>query len=163
MNKHQIEKRALERWAVEWFLRHYNILTGLDFKLVCQQERPDAIVRASDESSLGIEIAHLFYDSLEAKMLLGRADTWLHNIESLDEVVKRLNDILSKKREKGLTYSCLFPISLLIRSASPVFTGPDFMKIIDRLEVPDGIYQGVWLLAKDNDVKGWPYMIRLDK
>lgn len=163
MINHQIEKRALEKWAVEWFLRHYNVITGKEFQLICQQERPDAIIQASDESALGLEIAHLFYDSLEAKMLLGRSDTWLHEIENFEELIKRLNEILRKKEEKGRTYSCLFPVSLLIRSASPVFTGPEFLKISDRLEVPQGIYEAVWLLAKDNDMKGWPYLIRLDK
>lgn len=69
MNVHETEKRALEKGAVVWFLRHYNALTHKDYRLVCQQERPDAIVEASDKSALGLEIAHLFYDSEEARML----------------------------------------------------------------------------------------------
>lgn len=155
------EKRALEKAAIEWFLLHYNTITHKDFRLVCQQERPDAIIEASDCSRFGLEIAHLFYDDLEAKILLGKTKTKVHGPERFSYLVDRLNRILMRKGELGCSYSCPFPISLLIRSASTIFSGPDFESARKEIAVPKGVYEAIWLLARADDSDGWTHLIRL--
>lgn len=161
MNYHEIEKRTLEKAAVEWFLFHYNAITHKDFRLVCQQERPDAIIKASDNTHLGIEIAHLFYDALEAKILLGKTRTNFHGPERFSYLMDRLNEILSRKGELGRTYCCPFPISLLIRSASTIFDGPDFENARSLIKVPQGVFDSIWLLARDDESEVWTHLIRL--
>lgn len=63
-------------------------LPDYDYRLVCQQERPDAIIEASDRKKLGLEIAHLFYDDLEAKILLGKTKTKIHGPERYKKRLK---------------------------------------------------------------------------
>lgn len=156
------EKTALELAAVEWFLQQYNRVVNRDFKIIAKQERPDVVVQASDGSLLGIEVAHLFYDGQEAKILLGRAENPVHEEEDFEFMVKQLERLLNKKLRVGQTYEWEAPLILLIRSASPLFTGADFARGIKQISAPVGIYNEIWLLARDSKINiGWQDLLRL--
>jgi len=156
------EKRALERAAAEWFLQRYNELVHKVFRITILQERPDVVVEAADGTVIGIEVTHLYYDDLEAKMLLGRSVEEFHRPENFTELLDQLDRLLKKKLEVGRKYPWDHPLFLIIRSVSPVFTGEDFAGIEKYVALPTGIYDEIWLLVRDevND-EDWSDLIRL--
>lgn len=161
MNSHSHEKHALEKAAIDLFVPLYNARFGKQYRLVEMRDRPDALLEAEDGTRIGLEVAHLFYPGgREAKILLGRANG-LHGLQTLGKLVNGLNDLLDKKVEKRLGYTCSYPISLLIRSASPIWSGSDFNGVQHMLRVPAEVYHEIWLLAQDNQIPGWPHLIRL--
>ncbi len=161
MNASENEKHALEREAIEWFLGHYNEVTPKQYHLVSQQERPDALLADEQGNEFGVEIAHLYYDDQEAKMLLGRCTGCFHGEENLEHLVEKLNMLLKKKYKVGKAFDRPYPVALLIRSASPIFSGHDFELIKDKLKLPRGVYTEVWMLACDEEIPGWPHLIKL--
>ena len=163
MNYHDIEKHALEKAAISWFIQQYNAARNKNYYLLCQQERPDALLANPDGQTIGLEIAHLFYDYQEAKLLLGRSEPVLHGVETLRRLICRLNQLIVKKHEVGSAYCWENPLLLLIRCASPVFTAEDFTDVHDYLEVPRGVYDEIWMLVRDSETQGWSHLIRLDR
>lgn len=159
MSEHDSEKRKLEKAAIELFIRCFKEAYGIEYRLIQQQERPDAIVEDENGKRLGLEVTHLFYDELEVKMLLGRSEQQTHGLENFDEQIKKLNSLLEKKGRTGLGYSNEYPCSLLIRNSSPIWTKEDFEGVISRIVAPRSQYQDIWLLTKDR-FSAW-YLIRL--
>lgn len=149
LNEHDIEKRRLEKAAIELFVRCFKEEYGKEYRLVQQQERPDAIVEDEDGNRLGIEVTYLFYDVIEVKMLLGRSEQESHEPENLEEYIKVLNSLLEKKAKAGKGYSTDYPCSLLIRSASPIWTKEDFGRISSKIKAPQSQFKEIWLLTRD--------------
>lgn len=159
MKNHNDEKQILERDAIELFINISRAGRGVDYRIIAKQESPDFVLADEFGNMIGVEVTHIFYDSEEAKMLLGRSDRKTHGLENLDGFIAELNIALKKKGEKGNNYEFDYPLSLLIRNASPLWGLSDIEHSLDKLQVPTGIYQEIWILTRDNSSK-W-YLVRI--
>ena len=144
-----MEKLRLEKAAIELFVRCFKKAHGKEYKLIQQQERPDAILEDEDGNRMGLEVTHLFHDELEVKMLLGRSEQQIHGLENFEDHIIMLSSLLEKKGRTGLCYTSEYPCSLLIRNASPIWTSEDFEGYISRIKAPESLYENVWLLTTD--------------
>jgi len=161
MNTHSNEKHGLEKAAICIFLPLYNDRFDKRFRLVQMTDRPDAILEDQDGTRIGLEVAHLFYPGgREARLLLRRA-TGVHGVQTFDRLIDELNRLLYKKAEARSGYACPYPVLLLIRNASPIWSGPDFIKARDMLRAPVGVYHEIWLLARDDKLPGGPHLIKI--
>ncbi|KUO53515.1 MAG: hypothetical protein APF76_11945 [Desulfitibacter sp. BRH_c19] len=149
MNENQSEKRMLEKAAIELFICSFKEIFGVEYKVVCYQERPDAILEDPEGNRLGMEVTHLFYDELKAKILLGKSNSTGHKTESFYKYLDVLNDLLDKKAKTGLNYPIGYPCSLLIRDTSPVWTKEDFEEANSLIKLPQKVYKDIWLLTQD--------------
>lgn len=159
------ENARLEKAALDWFLRGYHRRKRIRYFLVRLGDRPDAILEAPDGSRIGVEITHLFYDRQEAEMLLGRSRTrGPHGGERFSDLLGELDRLICKKAEQIGEYRCPYPVVLVVRAASPIFSGQDFEAAEARgeIRVPEGAFHEVRLLAGDDRRPGWPWLIRLD-
>jgi len=161
MKDHNAEKRALEKTAIELFLSRYNKLKNKKYKLLRQQEIPDTVIIDEKGAELGVEITHLFYDALEAKMLLGRSNRLFHEVEKFSKLVDELNMLIEKKIEKGPSYIEKFQCLLLIRNASPVSVLSDFKENIEHIKISKKIFKEIWLLTRNDISYEWE-LLRLD-
>ncbi|OXM82847.1 hypothetical protein [Paenibacillus rigui] len=151
MLRNNKEKRDLERAAAQIFIDIYNNNHDPKLRLLYQRERPDAVVQVQDATlrPIGIEITHLFYDSEEAKMLLGRSKASSHSMELIELLVKELNNRIQVKEAKISTYSSEYPIALLIRNASPAFGMSEILREKHLIYKPQGKFTHVWFLSRD--------------
>lgn len=94
MKNHNEEKSALENAAVDIFLKLFNINHKDQYELVERRESPDFVLKSSKGELLGLEVAHLFYDPEEAKMLLGRSANKMHGIEIFNDLLSAFNSLL---------------------------------------------------------------------
>ncbi len=96
---------------------------------------------------IGIEVTHLFFDSREAKMLLGRSTGGTHGTMTISELIERLNDLLAQKITQTAKYNFEGRLFLLVRVASPIFDKKDFEIFEDEITFPSGnVLDEVWLL-----------------
>lgn len=153
MNESQLEKKMLEKAAVKWFIHLFKEMFGVEYKVVCYQERPDAILEDIEGNRIGMEITHLFYDELKAKILLGRANYPGHKTEIFQNYLHALNTLLDKKGRIGLNYPIGYPCSLLVRDTSPIWTMEDFQKARSLIKTPEKVYKDIWLLTQDQASK----------
>ncbi|MFE5319008.1 hypothetical protein ACFQ88_09895 [Paenibacillus sp. NPDC056579] len=143
------EKRDLERAAVTILIALYNRNHSTKLRLLYQQDKPDAVLQDSNHRKLGVEITHLFYDSEEAKMLLGRSRENVHTEEVIELLIKELNNRIIKKEAKINTYSTQYPVSLIIRNASLAFGMSDILSVKHLIYKPQGKFVNVWFLSRD--------------
>ena len=151
MLRYNREKHDLERAAAAIFIGIYNQNHTPKLRLLYQRERPDAVLQIQDplQRQLGMEITHLFYDSEEAKRLLGRSKNHAHSQELIELLVKELNYRIQTKEAKISTYATEYPIALLIRNASPSFGMSDILREKHLLYKPQGKFTHVWFLTRD--------------
>ena len=154
MKNHNEEKFALENAAVDIFLNLFNINHKDRYELVERQESPDFVLKGSKGELLGLEVAHLIYDPEESKMLLGRSDNKMHELEKFDDLVNALNSLLKQKEKKILKYESTYPTSLVIRNASPIFGMSDLLRDKELIYKPS-IYKNVWFVSKDGNYNDW--------
>ena len=144
------EKEALEEAACLYFIDAYNKAHGTHFEIKEHRDKPDFL--AGDHSTsemMGVEVTHLYYDSEEAKTLLGRSSLPLHpgKEKNFDHLAGRLNDLLIDKVKAGVAYDFGQKIFLLIRVACPIFTKSDFEMCSDWIDLHSGNpFAEVWLL-----------------
>jgi hypothetical protein len=143
------EKTRMERAAIDLFIDIYNTNHELKYRLLYAQEKPDAVLQDSKQNKLGMEITHLFYDEKEAKMLLGRSEPSFNGPQRLECLVDELNDLIRTKEKKKRAYSEDYPISLLIRNASPFFGMSDILSVKHLLYRPNAVFNDVWFLSRD--------------
>lgn len=148
-------KRVPERFAIDIFIDELNRQSraGWHAKRFQLQERPDAVLEDARGNHLGVEITHAVHDSEEAKMLLGRSLTDFSGLQSFDELLDVIKDRVSDKERKVPTYGRPYPISLIVRVASPVFTVDQFIGALARKEliVSKGSIHEVWILVRNDD------------
>lgn len=150
------EKEALELYAVEYFVEALNKKTGISYRIVERRDRPDLVIENEYTGErLGVEVAHLFYDGQEAQMLLGRSRNKVHDAESMELYIERLNKLLDQKAHKAKGYDSRYKNVLLIRVVSPIFEIDDFNIMSDKIIVPDCCYINIWLLFYDFDHNYW--------
>ncbi|PPQ49029.1 hypothetical protein C5G87_10580 [Paenibacillus peoriae] len=154
MKNHNEEKFALENAAIEIFINLHNCNHNGQYELIERRESPDFVLRNSEGELLGIEVAHLFYDFEEAKMLLGRSSNNTHGLEMNNELINILNNLLKQKEKKVLKYEGIYPIALVIRNASPIFGMSDFIRDKELIYKPI-IYKSVWFVSKDGNYNDW--------
>ncbi|TDF98822.1 hypothetical protein [Paenibacillus piri] len=143
------EKRALERTAVTIFIRLYNQNHDNKLRLLYQRERPDAVLQDARQRMIGMEITHLFYDSEEAKMLLGRSHANIHSLEVVEMLIKELNKRIRTKEAKIDQYESSYPIALLIRNASSAFGMSDILRAKELICKPQGKFTHIWFVSRD--------------
>lgn len=149
MKRRQNEKLALEKTAIQLFIQIYNQNHLDKLRLLYQQEQPDAVLQINEQDKLGLEITHLFYDELEAKILLGRSDQDPYVQETLDHLIEELNMLIRRKENKMDNYSKNYPIALLIRNASLLFGMSDILSCRNRIYKPQNLFTQIWLLSRD--------------
>lgn len=149
MNKHEEEKKALERTAIDIFVELYNLNHQLPFRLLQQQEKPDALLEDADLNKKGLEVTHLFYDTEEARLMMSRSELTLPGTEMPDRFIQSINDRVRSKVEKFADYSHDYPCALLIRNLSLFFGMSDVLRRKEKLKLPRGHFTEVWLLSRD--------------
>jgi hypothetical protein len=165
--------RDLELAAINLFVPLYNARTGRSFKLLRMQESPDAVLEAADRSQLGVEIAHLGYAyrpgehssgaTNELAFLLDRVPAVTSETQVGDRLITELNLTLAKKANKYASTVRDYPIALLVRAASPIWTASNFERARGDIYVPPSAFCEVWLLAKGDDGIAWTHLMRLDQ
>lgn len=150
MNKHDLEKYQLEKAAIDLFIQIYNENSAIKYVTAQKRERPDFLLLDSIGNSIGMEIAHVFYDSLEAKMLLNKSDEFIHGVENLMVFINEFNKVLSKKCTVRESFEINYQCSLLIRNTSPIFTFEDIRNFIQYIEIPNNNYKDIWILSRNN-------------
>lgn len=144
------EKENLEKAACEQFLKAYNQTYGCSFKTELHSDKPDFIVKDTiNGQSIGIEIAHLFHDQQEAKLLLGR-DNGLHDSIAISDDITSLNELINQKCNKALNYDYGGSLHLVIRIASPIWDKANFEKEVENIVIPACKYVCVWLIFRVN-------------
>ncbi|WP_133257484.1 hypothetical protein [Paenibacillus montanisoli] len=150
MSEHNSEKYLLENAAVNIFIQIYNQNYKDQLTIQVRQERPDVILAHAGQEFSGLEITHLFYDSQQAKVLLGRSEDDFDRIETMDKSIDTLNELIKKKeriyRDLGLSHD----LSLLIRNASPIYGMTDFLKHKECI-YKSYVFTNIWFLSRDGD------------
>jgi hypothetical protein len=147
--KNDHEKRALERAAVKILIEIYNRNHDNKLRLLYQQERPDAVLQDSYHRKIGMEITHLFYDSEEAKRLLGRSIDNIRKLEVIETLIEELNNRIIRKESKIDSYSTAYPIALIIRNVSPAFGMSHILSAKPLIYKPLGKFTNIWLISRD--------------
>lgn len=160
MRPHNIEKKNLEKQAIMIFLSLFNIEIKSNYRVIAIQECPDALIENGDGNILGLEVTHLFYDFLEAKIVLGKIRSKARRPEEFTILLNGLNELLKKKVNKLSNYKNENPCLLLIRNTSLVFGMNDFIDNREKIEIPKNNFQSIWLVSRGNHLKRW-YLLRL--
>jgi len=149
------EKQRLERATCEHFLNEYNERHETKFEIVEHRDKPDFLVQdRATGKKLGIEIIHLYYDSKEAKMVLGRQPNELHGVMNINGLIDKLNADLSEKCSRAAKYDFNEKMSLAIRVASPIFDLNDFEIFGAEVVVPaHNTFAEIWLVFWDQATK----------
>ncbi|MDF2725291.1 MAG: hypothetical protein K0Q59_4968 [Paenibacillus sp.] len=147
--RHNGEKLRLERAAVREFIRLYNDIYPIKLRLLYQHDRPDAVLQTSRGNKLGLEITHLFYNAAEAKAMLGRPEGASAGPVTLDHLIRQLNELIQRKQVKKQSYDPSYPISLLIRNASPTFQLADIWAARESVNKPNDSFLDTWFLTRD--------------
>lgn len=157
------EKWLLEESAALALVEILNIQQGTSYEILKHEDRPDFVIEnQADGMRLGVEVTHLFYDSEEARLILGRSREQDHPPEYMEEYIRRLNALLQQKSEKAKGYSHDYPLALLIRVVSPLFHIYDFKTYASRIVVPSSDFRIIWLLFYDFHVHRWTILEQLD-
>ncbi|MDA8440843.1 MAG: hypothetical protein M0Z55_00490 [Peptococcaceae bacterium] len=149
------EKWLLEQNAAENFVQALNARSGTAYRVLLHSDRPDVVIEDVQSChKIWVEVAHLFYDAEEARILLGRSDG-RHSEENIKIYIYRLNQLLQQKSEKASGYSYAGDLALLIRVASPIFGVEDFNQYEKLIELPISPYTYIWLLFFDFASQKW--------
>jgi hypothetical protein len=156
------EKWLIEESAALALVELLNLQQGMKYEIVQHSDRPDMIIENQlDGSRLGVEVTHLFYDSDEARFILGRSQERFHSPEHIEEYISRLNALLQQKSEKAKGYNHEYPLALLIRVVSPLFHMLNYDTYESRIVVPTSDFKIIWLLFYDFLERRWTRLKRL--
>lgn len=167
--------RRLELATLELFIPLYGLETGRKLSLVRLHEepddQPDAVLEAAGGGQLGVEVTHLGYHyergehsssaSNELAFLLDRVPAVMSETHASYRLIDELKLILANKAERYAAIVRQYPIVLLVRVASPIFTRSTFELFRDEIEVPTSSFEEIWLLPREDDGSGWKHLIRL--
>lgn len=146
---HIRQKKALERAAIRVFLLLHNERYTPQYRLLYQQERPDAVLENRLRGQMGLEITHLFYDAHEAMLVLGRTEKPRREPGTIETWLSELNERIRTKEEKFAAYSHRYPLSLLIRNASLEFGVADLRRSRGIVTKPKALFERIWFLSRD--------------
>lgn len=149
------EKKRLEAAVVEEFLPQFNAINHSTYSLleIEDHERPDALLEDCTGTRLGLEITHVYHDDQEAKILLGRSPIPFSGLQSFNVLLDILLYRIRKKQKDANSYPCPYPLLLLVRIVSPVFTWRDFQDAVRNglIQLQPSAFNEVWLLARDEE------------
>lgn len=146
----------LEQAAAEHFVAAINELYATSYQILAHSDKPDIIIGNLESGRrIGIEVTHLFYNSEEAKILLGKSDAEQDGPEDILSFIYRLNKLLEQKAEKARGYDHGYDLALLIRVVSPVFEKSYFDRFERMIKVPQSEYSHIWLLFFDFNSHKW--------
>ena len=155
------EPGDLKKSTVGAFLPLYNSQTAKEFRVISHQEQPGVVLEAEDGTQLGLEICHLPHGQAATKTPSGGSDLSPAGVQDDLDMVTRLNALLDEKARQGRSVVSPYPVSLVVRGPSGALSSFDLNGARDLIRVPDGVYHEVWLLADQEHIPGWPYLIRL--
>jgi hypothetical protein len=156
------EKWLIEESAALALVEILNLQQGMKYEIFKHADRPDIVIENQlDGTRLGVEVTHLFYDSDEARFILGRSREAVHPPEYMDEYILRLNTLLQQKSEKAKGYNHEYPLALLIRVVSPLFHMLNFNAYDSKIVVPTSDFKIIWLLFYDFLERRWTLLKRL--
>ena len=156
------EKWFLEETAAQALVEILNSRQGTSYGIIKHTDRPDIVIENRlDGTRLGVEVTHLFYDSAEARLILGRSKELRHSPEYIEEYIRRLNALLLQKSEKAKGYNHDYSLALLIRVVSPVFHIYDFEAYAAKIVVPTSDFALIWLLFFDFLAERWTILEQL--
>ena len=156
------EKWLIEESAALALVEILNLQLGMKYEIVRHADRPDIVIENQlDGTRLGVEVTHLFYDSEEARYILGRSHQQAHSPEYIEEYIQRLNALLQQKSEKAKGYNHEYPLALLIRVVSPLFHMLNFDAYKSRIVLPTSDFQIIWLLFYDFLERRWTFLKQL--
>jgi len=142
------EKEKLEKCAIEYFIKAY----PKQLKISKHSDKPDfTLIDKSDKLKIGVEVAHLWYDKEEAKILLGRSTQTTHGIMCANDLIKILNALLIQKADKIKGFEIHDKFFLVIRVVSPIFDKSSFDICENDIICPENEYSEIWLVLDDNN------------
>lgn len=145
------EKELLEQYAIKYFINQLSRIENSDYRIVEHSDKPDFIIQnETTKEMIAVEVAHLYYDQEEAKMIFGRSKNKVHNGEYGEAYLKRLNDLIIDKIRKFKNYNFPGNIILLIRVTSRVFDLNLFRQYYDLIDIPENRYFQICLI----DIRG---------
>ena len=149
MNKS--EKERLEEYAIKYFTAAY----PRQLRSLLHSDKPDfTLLDESNKSKIGVEVAHLWHDKEEAKILLGRSEKTVHGIMNAADLIRVLNELLMQKANKIVGFKKHDKFFLIIRVASPIFDKSTFDMYEDDIICPVNDYDEIWLVLDDNSKSG---------
>jgi hypothetical protein len=155
-----LEKRRVEREAIKLFINLVNARSEGQIRLLYQRERPDAVLENTPKrSKFGVEITHLFYNECEAKQMFGRSNQEDCGPGSFPILLNELNSRIVRKEAAFAQVQLGYPISLLIRNASPLYGLTQFIANVDQIARSHHIFQDIWLLTRDGELEWHLYRL----
>lgn len=144
------EKGRLEEYAIKYFIAAY---PG-NLSILNHSDKPDFTLLDNDnQSKIGVEVAHLWHDNNEVKMLLGRSEQKFHGVICAIDLINALNRLLAQKANKIINYKKHDKFYLVIRIASPIFDLSTFNMYENSIICPINDYDKIWLVLDDNNKK----------
>jgi len=156
------EKHRLEESCLLQFVHGYNKLMRTHLRYIRHQDRPDFIVEDSESTRfIGIEVKHLFYDSEEAKILLGRSKRNNHALMNSHKLIGALNECLKNAAKRAQKYDFDGELFLVVRVASPIFDRSTFELFRNSIVIPTNVFNEIWLIFYDAQKQMWGELKRL--
>lgn len=150
------EKLWLEESLINYFIEAMNKIHGSSLKVVIHRDRPDFIIEDTQlDKKFGVEVTNLYYDTEEAKELLGREHNSISKVENIEHYIYILNRLLSKKSEKAGGYDQNHNLILLIGVTSPLFNRDDFENSRDEILIPENKFSVICLVFFNELNQNW--------
>ncbi len=145
------EKEQLEKSTIEYFVKAY----PRQLRVLEHSDKPDfTLIDENDRSKIGVEVAHLWHDKKEAKILLGRSTQTTHGVMCANDLIKVLNSLLNQKTTKINGFRPHHKFFLVVRVASPIFDKSNFDMYENDIICPKNKYSEIWLVLDDNNKNG---------
>ncbi|HQF10549.1 MAG TPA: hypothetical protein PLM53_20315 [Spirochaetota bacterium] len=157
------EKEKIEAATIDYFIESYNAMFNTHIEKVEHKDKPDfTLINRYNNSTIGVEVATLLFDSDEAKMLLGRSDKKMHSMMACSSLIETLNDRIKKKCEKAKNYKKHDELFLVVRCASPVFDKRSFDIEEYKINIStDNPFDEIWMVFYDFKKQKWGVLKRL--
>lgn len=157
------EKERIEREALAYFLKYYNMKRAKKYRLHVKRERPDFEIKDKISGTiLGVEVSHIFHDKKEAMMMLGRDPSHFHGIITAADHVNVLTEVLKKKAEKVKYYPFVGPVILVIRDFSPTFNDQFLFDHRLGFKMPPSTgYKEIWYLNSSGPETKWDKLTQI--
>lgn len=152
-----LQKKQLEIAGIQYFIKAY----PQRLRVLEHSDKPDfTLVDDASNQKIGAEIAHLYYDKKEARILLGNSEKTIHGIMCANDLIKVLNSLLNQKANKIKDYRPHDKSILVIRVASPIFDKSTFDMYEDTIICPENDYDEIWLVLDGTKGK-WTELKRI--
>ena len=152
------EKQQIEKSTINYFISYY---PGNSLHLIRTGDKPDfTLADKTSNKKIGAEVTTLFYDSGEARTLLGRSSSDGSGVMNSDEIIKQLNLRIQDKENKIKNYTKHDKFFLIILVASLIFDKSTF----DRFEediIARSKYDEIWLILYNFKNQKWQDLKKL--